>query len=125
MAEISAVTAARAAVLRNDTRNLHRQELRNAERLQQERQADLDKRARIIEDQLSLDRRRPEQGIDLRASGARKGAPRQRAPVNERRAEEIDSQVRQEVDLQLAQDRINEANFDPERPSGTLVDVFG
>jgi len=25
----------------------------------------------------------------------------------------------------LAQDRINEANFDPERPSGTLVDVFG
>ena len=45
--------------------------------------------------------------------------------VNERRAEEIDSQVRQEVDLQLAQDRINEANFDPERPSGTLVDVFG
>ena len=45
--------------------------------------------------------------------------------VNERRAEEIDSQVRQEVDLQLAQDRINEANFDPERPSSTLVDVFG
>ena len=45
--------------------------------------------------------------------------------VNERRAEEIDSQVRQEVDLQLAQDRINEANFDPERLSGTLVDVFG
>ena len=50
MAEISAVTAARAAVLRNDTRNLRRQELRNAERLQQERQADLDKRARSIED---------------------------------------------------------------------------
>jgi len=25
----------------------------------------------------------------------------------------------------LAQERINEANFDPERPSGTLVDVFG
>ena len=45
--------------------------------------------------------------------------------VNERRAKEIDSQVRQEVDLQLAQDRIYEANFDPERPSGTLVDVFG
>ena len=45
--------------------------------------------------------------------------------VNERRAEEIDSQVRQEVDLQLAQDRIDEANFDPERPRGTLVDVFG
>ena len=41
------------------------------------------------------------------------------------RAEEIDSQVRQEVDLQLAQDRIDEANFDPERPRGTLVDVFG
>ena len=58
MAEISAVTAARAAVLRNDTRNLRRQELRNPERLQQEYQADLDKRARIIEDQLSLDRRR-------------------------------------------------------------------
>ena len=58
MAEISAVTAARAAVLGNETRNLHRQELRNAERLQQERQADLDKRARIFEDQLSLDRRR-------------------------------------------------------------------
>ena len=57
MAEISAVTAARAAVLRNDTRNLRRQELRNAERLKQVRQADLDKRARIIEDQLSLDRR--------------------------------------------------------------------
>ena len=87
MAEVLAVTAARAAVLRNDTRNLRRQELRNAERLQQERQADLDKRARIIEDQLSLDRRRLERGIDLRASGARKGAPRQRAPVNERRAE--------------------------------------
>ena len=50
MAEISAVTAARAAVLGNDTRNLHRQELRNAERLQQKRQADLDKRTRIIED---------------------------------------------------------------------------
>ena len=45
--------------------------------------------------------------------------------VNERRAEEIDSQVRQEVDLQLAQDRIDEANFDPERPRGTLFDVFG
>jgi len=44
MAEVLAVTAARAAVLRNDTRNLRRQELRNAERLQQERQADLDKR---------------------------------------------------------------------------------
>ena len=58
MAEISAVTAARAAVLRNDTRNLRRQELRNAERLKQVRQADLDKRARIIENQLSLDRRR-------------------------------------------------------------------
>ena len=58
MAEVLAVTAARAAVLRNDTRNLRRQELRNAERLKQVRQADLDKRARIIEDQLSLDRRR-------------------------------------------------------------------
>ena len=58
MAEISAITAARAAVLRNDTCNLRRQELRNAERLKQVRQADLDKRARIIEDQLSLDRRR-------------------------------------------------------------------
>ena len=57
MAEISAVTDARAAVLRNDTCNLRRQELRNAERLKQVRQADLDKRARIIEDQLSLDRR--------------------------------------------------------------------
>ena len=45
--------------------------------------------------------------------------------VNERRAEEINSQVRQEVDLQLAQDRIDEANFDPERPSGTLINVFG
>ena len=33
--------------------------------------------------------------------------------------------MRQEVDLQLAQDRITEANFDPERLSGTLVDVFG
>ena len=58
MAEISAVTAARAGVLRNNTRNLRRQELGNAERLQQEHQTDLDKRARIIEDQLSLDRRR-------------------------------------------------------------------
>ena len=45
--------------------------------------------------------------------------------VNERCAKKLDSQVRQEVDLQLAQDRINEANFEPERPSGTLVDVFG
>ena len=50
MAEILAVTATRAAVLRNDTRNLRRQELRNAERLKKVRQADLDKRARLIED---------------------------------------------------------------------------
>ena len=58
MSEISAISAARAAVLRNDTRNLRQQELRNTQRLQQERQADIDKQARIIQDQLSLDRRR-------------------------------------------------------------------
>ncbi|MCH7551676.1 MAG: hypothetical protein IIA35_08285 [Proteobacteria bacterium] len=60
MAEISAVTVARATALRNDTRNLRQQELRKTERLQQERQDDLDKQARIIEDQLSNDRRRLE-----------------------------------------------------------------
>ena len=57
MAEISAVSAARAAVLRNDTRNLRQQEERNTQRLQQERQADIDKQARTIQDQLSFDRR--------------------------------------------------------------------
>ena len=45
--------------------------------------------------------------------------------VNERSTEAVDSQVRQEIDLQLAQDRIDEAGFDPERPRGTVVDVFG
>ncbi|MCH7832883.1 MAG: hypothetical protein IIC55_08430 [Proteobacteria bacterium] len=243
MAEISAVTVARATALRNDTRNLRQQELRNTERLQQERQDDLDKRTRIIEDQLSNDRRRletrrddlsredanrrlflaQERSLDIQANDRqfqnRRGdiedellrargldveralppltpsepigglitpeeleiqrqlaepdrppavglppledrlppptpfespgvaaiddfepAPaadqtevltfalqeRERALRNtERRIEEIDSLVRQEVDLQLSQDRIDEANFDPERPRGTLVDVFG
>ena len=243
MAEISAVTVARATALRNDTRNLRQQELRNTERLQQERQDDLDKRTRIIEDQLSNDRRRletrrddlsredanrrlflaQERSLDIQANDRqfqnRRGdiedellrargldveralppltpsepigglitpeeleiqrqlaepdrppavglppledrlppptpfespgvaaiddfepAPaadqtevltfalqeRERALRNtERRIEEIDSLVRQEVDLQLSQDRIDEANFDPERPRGTLLDVSG
>ena len=243
MAEITAVTAARAAALRNDTRNLRQQELRNAQRLQQERQDDLDKQARINQDQLSNDRRRietrrddlnredanrrlflaQERSLDIQANDrqfqdlrreiederllAREldvehtlppltprqpigglitpeeleiqrqlaepdqplpfGLPplddrpppltpfeapgvaaiddfelvpaagqtieadfaaleRQRALRNsERRTEEIDSQVRQEVDLQLAEDRIDEAGFDPQRLRGTLVDVFG
>lgn len=243
MAEISAISAARAAVLRNDTRNLRQQELRNTQRLQQERQADIDKQARNIQDQLSLDRRRlntlggdlsrenanrrffsaQELSLDiqdndrqvqdrlgdiedelLRARGLdvegslppltpsepvgvpitpeeleiqRQLAEPDRPPlvgfppledrlapptpfespgvaaiddfepapaagqteeltfaiqereralrVTERRTEDIDSQVRQEVDLQSAQDRIDEANFDPERPRGTLVDIFG
>lgn len=243
MAEISAVTVARATALRNDTRNLRQQELRNTERLQQERQDDLDKRTRISQDQLSNDRRRletrrddlsrkdanrrlflaQERSLDIQANDRqvqnRRGeiedellrargldveralppltpsepigglitpeeleiqrqlaepdrppavglppledrlppptpfespgvaaiddfepAPaadqtevltfalqeRERALRNtERRIEEIDSLVRQEVDLQLSQDRIDEANFDPERPRGTLVDVFG
>lgn len=245
MAEISAVTVARATALRNDTRNLRQQELRKTERLQQERQDDLDKQARIIEDQLSNDRRRletrsddlsredanrrlflaQERSLDIQANDRQvqnlrreiedelllargldveralppltpsepigglitpeeleiqrqlaepdrppavglpplddrpppltpfeapapgvaaiddfEPAPaadqtevltfalqeRERALRNtERRIEEIDSLVRQEVDLQLSQDRIDEANFDPERPRGTLVDVFG
>ncbi len=243
MAEISAISAARAAVLRNDTRNLRQQELRNTQRLQQERQADIDKQARNIQDQLSLDRRRlntlgddlsrenadrrffsaQELSLDIQADDRlfqdRRGEiegelllargldverslppltprepigglitpeeleiqrqlaePDQPPPVGlpplddrpppltpfeapgvaaiddfepapaadqteeptfafqereralritERRTEEVDSQVQQEIDLQLAQDRINEANFDPGRPRGTLVDLFG
>lgn len=243
MAEISAITAARAAVLRNDTRNLRQQELRNSQRLQQERQDELDKKARINQEQLSIDRRRLDtRRVDLSQENANRrffraqlqtqdiqandrqlqnrlddiddevlrargldveralppltpndpvgaittpeelailrqlaepdrpppvGFPpledrlapptpfeslgvaaiddiepapaadpaeeltfalqeRERAlRVTERRTEVVDSQVRQEIDLQLAQDRIDEAGFDPERPRGTIVDVFG
>ncbi|MCH7937476.1 MAG: hypothetical protein IH994_10380 [Proteobacteria bacterium] len=245
MTEISFISAARAAILRNDTRNLRQQELRNTQRLQQLRQEDVDKQARVIQDQLSLDRRRldtlrqdlsqesanrrffraQEQTRDiqandrqvqdlrsdirdenLRARGLdverslppltpsqpigglitpeeleiqRQLAEPDRPPplglppledrpppltpfeapapgvaaiddfepapaadqtealtfalqerertlrVNERHADEFDSQVRQEIDLQLAQDRIDEGNFDPERPRGAIVDVFG
>ena len=243
MAEISAVSAARAAVLRNDTRNLRQQELRNTERLQLERQADLDKQARTIQNQLSFDRRQLEtrrddlnqgdvdrrffraqeqsreiqvndrlvqnlqdeiegelleaRGLDVERSlppltprqpigvvitpeeleiQRQLAEPDQPPPVglppledrlppttpfeplgvaaiddfeaapaaeqseerifafqerervlriSERRTEDINSQVQQEVDLQLAQDRIDEASFDPEQPRGTLVDIFG
>jgi hypothetical protein len=45
--------------------------------------------------------------------------------LNERRAEEGQSQVQQEFALSQAEDRINETDFDPERPRGTIVDVFG
>ena len=44
---------------------------------------------------------------------------------SERRTEESDSQGRQEVDLQLAEARIDEAGFAPQRLRGPLVDVFG
>ena len=251
MTEISAVSAGRAAFLRNDARNLRLQEERNAQRLLQDRQVELGRQSRALEDQLALDRNRSNtrrgdlnqenadrrlfdtqllsqdiQATDrrvqdlqddiaeeiLRARGLeveralppltprepigslitpeeleiqRRLAEPDRPPpvglppleervpppapfespgvaaiespgvaaiddiepapaagqteelsfaiqerdratrVTERLAVEVDSQVRQEIDLQLAQDRIDEANFDPERSRGAIVDVFG